>query len=565
MLAGLKLVFKRFMNEKYLLWISVFLVALFCLPFLVLGEDASVTINDNLDSIFVWFKVVLETDTLFAPNNADVAPFMGGLKRVSFPGEFNFTYLWFWIFGPIGAYIFERFLLCYIAFFGMLLLLKRYVIPGDKNLLIQFGVAVSFALLPHWPFGGMCVPGLPLLFYAFLNLLNGKKHYGNWLIIIIYPFYSSLITSGFFFIGLLLLLLVNHLLAKKKVPFNYYGGILLLGLLYIISHYRLFLMYFLQKNNLTHREEFVREKLNLGMSFKHLVHGLYFSNEIVFTTVLISAILMWRRNEMQSMFKKMFLFILLSQFIISFLDYVHFSSFSASLFKLIPVNLERVSWLYPLLWMMLFAVSLAYLMKNSRLGSSLVLLIFSFQLALNISKHEILVTSLSIKSGSLKIEKDPTFKTFFASKQFSEIANYIGKDKNSYRILSLGIHPSISQYNGFYTLDGYASLYELRYKQLFRQLIHDEIKKNPAVNTYFETWGSRAYFFTASDIGYMNLKNNQIVLPQLDFNFEKIKQLKGEYIFSAVQLGEKQHPSLVFLKKFSNDDSAWDIYLYKIL
>lgn len=560
-----KLEYKSVFGEKGLFISGITLVTLFCLPYLIFGKDSTVTINDNLDSIFVWYKIILDTKTVFAPNNSIVPPFMNGITRASFPSEFNFTMLWYWIFGPVNAYIFERFLLSYVAFYGMLLLLRNYIIKGEQFKLIQYGVAVSFAMLPHWPFGGMCVPGLPLVMFSFMNLLNGRKNVHNWIIIAVYTFYSSLVTSGIFLIGLLILIGIAYLIKHKKIPLLFCVGIFMLVLFYLISHYRLFLIYFSTPKYISHRVEFIRETIDFSTSFKNIIHGLYSNNQVVLGLILLYFIYAFKRNEISGLFIKVFSFIFVSLVFVSVLDSVYLFKFTSVLFKFIPVNLERISWLYPLLWMIIFAISLSYFNLRFKYGKQFVLGIFVIQILLNISKHEILVTSVSIKSGYPKIEIDPSFKTFFAEKQFLEIAKHIGKEKQDYRVLSLGMHPSIAQYNGFYTLDGYASIYELGYKDKFRKIIKEEIKKNPEIDDYFEKWGSRVYLLTSENIGYMNQKNNNIILPRLDYNYTAIKQLNGQYIISAVKLNEVENSSLKLEKKFINNESAWDIYLYKIL
>lgn len=38
----------------------------------------------------------------------------------------------------------------------------------------------------------------------------------------------------------------------------------------------------------------------------------------------------------------------------------------------------------------------------------------------------------------------PTFKEFYASEQFKEIKEYIGRPQDSYRVASIGLHPSIA-------------------------------------------------------------------------------------------------------------------------
>ena len=65
-----------------------------------------------------------------------------------------------------------------------------------------------------------------------------------------------------------------------------------------------------------------------------------------------------------------------------------------------------------------------------------------------------------------------------------------------YRVASIGIHPAIAQYNGFYTLDTYNNFYPLSYKHEFRKIIEKELEKNKKIRNYFDAWGGRCYFFT---------------------------------------------------------------------
>lgn len=52
-----------------------------------------------------------------------------------------------------------------------------------------------------------------------------------------------------------------------------------------------------------------------------------------------------------------------------------------------------------------------------------------------------------------------------------EIKDYIGKPQSSYRVGSIGLHPSVSQESGFYTVDGYVNSYPLAYKGLSEKLL----------------------------------------------------------------------------------------------
>jgi hypothetical protein len=135
-----------------------------------------------------------------------------------------------------------------------------------------------------------------------------------------------------------------------------------------------------------------------------------------------------------------------------------------------------------------------------------------------------------------------------------------------YRIVSIGIHPAIAQYNGFYTLDTYNNFYPLSYKYEFRKIIEKELAKNKTIRTYFDEWGGRCYIFT-DELGkhYMFNKNTKKRLKNLQLNIEQFKKMGGRYIFSAVLIENAAENNLSLEKVFVSKESAWKIYLYKTL
>ena len=556
-------------NDRGVLWFCFFTIFCYCIPFNILGENASLYINDNLDSLFTWYKIILDSGQIFSPNNSPVELFMNGIPRGAFPLELQFTFLWNLLFGPLGAYIFERWLLAFVAFYGMFVLLRKFIIPGKEYFFIQAGVALTFSLIPHWPFGGLSVPGLPFLLFAFLNLRSGNKRYYNWLIISIYPFYSSLILVGFFFMIVLLLISGFDLVRKRKIESRYIFAFLLLGLLYVLTHYRLFLTFFIQRDFVSHRVEFISPTYGLVGSTRYLFNIIYNGNQFILFAVILGGILMWNYKQISSRFKYILIFICISAVFTSFIFSKYLGGIATFLFAIIPLSIERVTWLYPLLWAILFSISLVYIYTKLEIGKHIVIFLLFGQLAYDFSHHELIISAFSFKAGEkegeLVLKIDPSVRDFYAEKQFDQIAKFIGRDKSTYRVLSLGMHPSVSQYNGFFTLDGYCSNYDRRYKWKFREIIKDEIEKNPEVKNYFDTWGSRAYLFTAGDIGYVNVSGNTIELNNLDFNTQVMKELGGKYILSAVKIDTQTDPEYKFLKKFQDKESAWDIYLYEIL
>ena len=94
-------------------------------------------------------------------------------------------------------------------------------------------------------------------------------------------------------------------------------------------------------------------------------------------------------------------------------------------------------------------------------------------------------------------EERISFHQFYSPELFAEIKDHIGKPQQSYRVVSLGMHPGIALYNGFYLADGYLSDYPLEYKHRFRKVIAAELAKNEDIKDYFDGWGARCYLFSA--------------------------------------------------------------------
>ena len=158
----------------------------------------------------------------------------------------------------------------------------------------------------------------------------------------------------------------------------------------------------------------------------------------------------------------------------------------------------------------------------------------------------------------------PSVGEFFAEEQFKEIKDYIGLPQEEYRVASIGLHPAIAQYNGFYTLDTYNNFYPLAYKYQFREIIEKELAKNKTIRTYFDEWGGRCYLFTA-ELGkhYMFKKTSAKRLKNLELNTEPFKELGGRFIFSSVPIDNALENGLVLDKVFHSKSSAWKIHLYK--
>ena len=241
--------------------------------------------------------------------------------------------------------------------------------------------------------------------------------------------------------------------------------------------------------------------------------------------------------------KILFIYLIFSIIVITLnlADFIPFSSIRNFLTDFLPFNFKRFFVLCPLLLFLALSLLLSHLQS---LHSSLKLITISillFQTLIIFKNHETL--------KNIFFHNSPNVKNFFANQQFSEIKNYIGQPIKSYRVASIGLHPSISLYNGFFTVDGYFVNYPIEYKKKFRKVISRELEKDYNLKSYYDDWGNRVYLFS-SELGrnFNNKSGNDIVLKNLEFNWEALYNLGARYIFSSVQIDNTNISEIVFEK-----------------
>ncbi|QVV89231.1 hypothetical protein KHC33_01455 [Methanospirillum sp. J.3.6.1-F.2.7.3] len=207
--------------------------------------------------------------------------------------------------------------------------------------------------------------------------------------------------------------------------------------------------------------------------------------------------------------------------------------------------------LLPFIWYTLFGASLLYIMSKEKITQGFIFGIILIQIVFLFS-----FTGDIYQTGGIGniLDKQPSFTEYYASNVFDQINQDIGLEQNSYRVGSIGIPPAVSQYNGFYTIDGYFYNYPLSYKEQFREIIAPELNKSKVWRKYYDGWGSRAYMY--HEIRQGRIKN-------LELNISAFKELGGRYIFSAVGI-EPTPDKLEFKGNYSSNDTPWEIQVYKV-
>jgi hypothetical protein len=548
-------------NEQKLLIIAFVVIVLCVSPLFILGENAHIRVHDNLDSNLAWYKVLAESGQILGPINATIPQIINGLPRNAFGTEFSLIVWLYTLFPTMLAYAISQFITRFFAFLGMYLLLNKHFLPNPELALLRIGTALTFALTPFWPSGMLSTLGMPLALWAFLNIRKGEKMWTNYLVLTLLPFYSSIVLGFFFFLSAMGIFWLTDVLRGKGWNWRFILSIAYMTLIFFITEYRL-VYSFLFDDEPNSRDEYFHARLSFWQSIRltwynyinghhhaATIHTLIILPSIVLAFVLI----LYKRNWKQ---EKVFVFLFWLNIVLSawyaFWFYKGWLPLTERFHFLDTFNFARYHFLRPLVIYVLFALSLKILwFQWKRLATFLVLaqVIIAFHF-----------------NEELLFQKKPTFKQFFAIEQFNEVKEHIGLPQDTYRVASIGLHPAIAQYNGFYTLDTYNNFYPLSYKYEFRKIIEKELAKNKTIRTYFDEWGGRCYIFTA-ELGkhYMFKKRSKKRLKNLELNLEPFKDMGGKYIFSSIPIDNANANRLELDKVFESKSSAWKIYLYKVL
>lgn len=551
------------MKTKHYL-IGLALVLLYYVPVLLLGQGSYALIHDCLSGEFVY--------RLFMPHeqNGVIEQVMNGLPREMLQSDWNVTaWLCRW-FSPFTAYFVNDFLARVVGFCSMALLLGALIERHNQwTPYLVLGVSVAFAYLGSYNvYCGLTVMGQPFVFWVFWRLYRGEVRWWFYPLIGLFTLWSSLALSGIFLclsLGLWWLIAVCR---TKRWHLPFLMGLVVLGLGYMVVEYQI-IGSFLTQSQVTHRVEFApipQSVLSLvdlyliqPILLTHYHSGSFYTLPILLI-VLLGVVVGKRLDGLQ----RTLLVVVGSIVVFGFAYHLLLAVSGGGLSSiLIAFQWDRFYFLLPMLWLVLLAVCANDLLSYPKIGikAMTLLLVVTTGCGLVYRNRE-----FRLNAGQLvgRHYAEPSFGAFYDTPLFDRIARHIGLEKQSYRVVSIGMHPMVALYNGFYTLDSYQISYPLTYKHEFREVIAPELAQSEDLRRYFDNWGVRCYIFS-HELGFNYLlgKNSGITLKALSINTEKLYQMGGRYIFSAVAIEHPERLSLHLEGVF--EGAFWRIYLYAVL
>lgn len=552
-------------KEQRFIIIALFVIAVYLSPLFILQENAHIRVHDNLDSNLAWYKVLARSGEMFGHVNATIPQIINGqLSRNAFGTEYSIIVWLYALFPTMIAYGISQALTRIVAFFGMYWLLKKHFLPGEKWLFLQIGTALAFALTPFWPSGMLSTLGMPLALWAFLNIRNGEGTWKDYLVLTLLPLYSSIVLGFFFFLSAMGVFWLTDCLRGKGWNLRFLFAIVYSTIIFMLVEYRLVYSFLFMKEP-NSRDEYFHAELPLWRVIRLIFKNYLFGHTHVMTvhtlfilsaTFIAIYFVFWKKLWKQ---EKLFVFLFVLNFLLSlwyaFWFYEGWLPLTKRFHFMDTFNFARYHFLRPLVIYGGFALALKVISLQGKNWAKTAKWYAILQILL-----------LLLFNDEIIYQKKPTVKQFYAEELFEQIKEHIALPQKEYRVASIGIHPTISQYNGFYTLDTYNNFYPLSYKHKFRKIIEKELAKNKSIRKYFDKWGGRCYIFTAQ-LGkhYMIKKDSKRHLKHLELNTDVFKEMGGRYIFSALPIDNAAENQLSLVKVFESKTSAWKIYLYKTL
>ncbi len=588
-------IYKR--DTKFLI-IGISCIFILYIPFFINGEDTYIRISDVLDTELSWLNVLKLNDQLFTLNsNQKVLNIFNGLPLKYIQSEFDFKRVFFYFLPSFWAYISSSITTRVIAFIGMHLLIKNYLLINNRY--YSFIIALSFSLIPCFTIYGLSILGQPIILWSFLNLILNKNVKISYVIIFLFPFYSHIAFGSPFYIFILLIYCIYNILIQKQLCKNFYFGIFILIFSTLIANVSLLILFFSHEK--TYRD------LSFTFNILPSIPGYFFtflrtvafgnihpSNFIAFSPIVI---FLFNKNKNTNYLFLLYILIislfftsygLLTIFfnikIIKVFNFSRILIFNTFVFYIILIkSVENCNIKKFYIYLILIIQLCVNILSNPEFSYNIPLKtnkeILTYFTDINIpiykiynfinpkNKKKINNNNLIIDNNMIK-EYDYTYKNFYSVNLFSKVKQYINKPTSEYRVVSIGIPPAIAMYNNMFVLDGDFDTYSGNYYLKFRNIILGEIQKNVGISYKYDYGGAQAFIFVSElfDPYYNNCtKNiNKKEINNLSINTKSLSTMGCKYIISALRIENFEYLNLKFEKYFIDDISNYNIYLYSL-
>lgn len=560
--------------DSFPLWImGFFLFIVVFWPYVRMGTASVFPWHDQLDENILNYVL---TARHFGQNLKILPEMMSGINASALQPFAPLFVPLYYFFNSFTAFVLQYAFVFIVAFGGMYFCVKEI---SDSNILSCI-LAVTFSLLPFWPVYGCAVAGIPMVLYAIINLARHKKLVISYVLITIFVLTAHLVFTGYGVLGFWTCFLIySALVRKNSIPCII--GYFYMIVAYIIENIDLFKeMLFGEEGYVSHRAEFVNSSLPFSDTVDYFINGgqhdqTFHKNLIIPIIILIILGLVFYKKLSES--KRKVLYYSIAGFV-SLILIALWRVFWRSEFVTIwrnkqdnifrYFNFERFFWLCPAAWLIEFLLCIYIFWEINKFAMLQIILVLMllFPTAKATLYNSYYFMSVNQQNNGSGITGYITWEAYYSDDVMSQIEDAIGKDMTTYRVAHVGMNPTPALMHGFYTIDGYAGTYPLEYKHKFRKIMEKELEIFPEAATYYDKWGSRCYLFNSQcGNAFMLGKASAVVFNSFQFDWDLLKEMGCEYIFSGGEMSEHDKDGLEFVGNFTSDTSYWNVWVYKIL
>lgn len=551
-------------------------------PVLLLGKDAIFTYHDQLDGEVIAY--CLQARHLF--RGSTLPEFMNGASKTALTlpapacvllfmtGDACFGLTVMLLVGRLTGYV------------GMALLAGE--VTENHRAAVLAGVL--FAWLPFLPVYGLSQFGIPLLFWGILQLRRKRYVAGVCLYTVFFGLTSSLVLVGFGLLGMGVLWLI-WCLWRERESFrrSLCAWLLLLGT-YMAENFRLLTeLLGIGQGTVSHKSEYTLAAASFWPEFtRFLTRGGQHSEDYHLLPVafaLAAGLLgAWKRTQKAAKLQRV-MGICLAWNVFFALAAALWNGTVGILLRgrlsaLGAFQLDRLLWIAPSFWYLLFACGLALCMEGCTEENAGKGIRIAGKMAAGALTLAALATGGQILlNGDVKLNvqklRNPDYailslRDYYALGVMEQVETYLrentGQEQEAYRVVSLGIDPAAALYAGFYCLDGYSNNYSLEYKHAFREVLKPELERSEYLRTYFDGWGNRCYLFSSECPGYYTIEKGGFYFRDYRLNTEALARLGATYLFSAAYIENAQEQGLQPMRDepFETEESYYRIYVYRV-
>lgn len=563
------------------MWAYLLVLFVHMLPRVVLGGNSIITIHDGLDSDFLY-RVLMTKPGRVLNYDTIIPEILNGVPRVAFPTGLGISGLLFSLFRPFNAYCVLEQVVHGVGFWSMYLLLSDHLqgkLPRGLRVLLSF----TYACYPFYIVHEASISGQPAVAWALLHLLKatgGRKRIAAFAVLAAFPFMSVLPTAGAFVVLVAGIATTFVCLAQRRLHLDVWLGLVVLVAFYFIVNWP-FVQVILTHSYPTHRETWVRQetweqyfKWSWVVFWQGHVHAVNVPTVCMATMTITGLIALVRRQFDVTRQMLAFVIVCAALTYVSYLPHTPLIKPLQQWWPRIDTINVRTFWCLAPICLFGFAVALNVWWSRWRWGKLPAILLAVFQLYWALDRPPKTQAELFknydelVRHWRRLPSKEVTYNDFMAKPVYAAVKRHIGRPRDSYRILSVGLDPARGAYNGFWSADGYHNSYPLAYKARFRRVMEANLAIDEFARTKFDNIGSYALTFIPGTRNKGHRATKNAVLPPItNFTLSRraLNELGVEYVLASAPLADPRITRVLdFDRSFQDPRVPLTIYLYKV-